>query len=752
MSKNVYVVASSAPRFTSACLQVPASRVRAWTGKVKACRFTCSRSSASDAAFTSTGNTENGRFFLTMEREAEVGVSEVVLVGFESYVNVELDTEQNNPKAESGPDASHPALLQDEDDSGDGEEDDDSGTDHFNTEKSGTQLQRCERHGGVNPGLPDTFQTSHLLFYERFKAYQDYMLGDCKPSEVKAFTADYLEKVVEPCDWLALWSTNFFDVLVEVCDLDLKDLKACVKLVLPLQCETRGCELTEEAMKSLLEATQHRLPLQELLVVYEQSGDFDLTALALEHLRFFYTHIWRHWDEEDEDDDFDYFVRCVEPRLRLYYDILEDRVPLGLVAEYRSLLENCSHCFQKFSTLRRGLSSDSDTELDNVSMVEGLKLYDQLEAFKRKLHIIENPLLRYVLGYKGNASQQCVQSRGPRASGMKVVHVVTASCSTTQLQSLLSDRLLPLCPSEDTDIQFYRDPVSAVEACYQGDVVIVLPGIYSVSSSIFLPDSISVEGFGLPDEVVIEKKDQGDSFVESTGADVRLSNIKFIQHNAIEGIMCVRQGTLTMENCVLQCQTTGVIVRTSACLTMNRCDLYGSKGAGLEIYPGSVCSLVGNGIHHCKDGILIKDFANELDVMPSITMENNVIHNNEGYGVILVKSNNGEPHGAHQDRGDGPSGPTAEDQQKEGVTAPTDPTSSSSADVQPESAESSGGADCDTAAASGSKWRFIRQLSRNKETSCSRAVQDLMDHQIFVSIQGNQFRRNGMGDLGTFFY
>lgn len=30
------------------------------------------------------------------------------------------------------------------------------------------------------------------------------------------------------------------------------------------------------------------------------------------------------------------------------------------------------------------------------------------------------------------------------------------------------------------------------------------------------------------------------------------------------------------------------------------------QGAGVEIYPGSVCSLVGNGIHHCKDGILIK--------------------------------------------------------------------------------------------------------------------------------------------------
>lgn len=41
-------------------------------------------------------------------------------------------------------------------------------------------------------------------------------VGDCKPSEVKAFTTDYLEKVVEPCDWLALWCTDGFDVLVEV--------------------------------------------------------------------------------------------------------------------------------------------------------------------------------------------------------------------------------------------------------------------------------------------------------------------------------------------------------------------------------------------------------------------------------------------------------------------------------------------------------------------------------------------------------
>lgn len=671
----------------------------------------------------------------------------VVVSDLDSYVHVELEMQISEEEGQQDAPVTQ-ALFQGAEDADEADEEEDSessGSDDSGTEKSGTQLQRRERQGTTNSSLPDTFQTNHLLFYERFKAYQDYVLGDCKPSEVKAFTADYLEKIVEPCDWQALWSTNVFDVLVEVEDVDFKELKASVCLVLPMQCETKGCDLNEDSMKALLEATQHRLPLQELHPVYDESGEFDQTALAIEHLRFFYKHIWREWDEEDEDDDFDYFVRCVEPRLRLYYDILEDRVPTGLVLEYQALLEKCSKVFQQFSVLRSGMSCDSDSELDNVSMVEGLKLYDQLETYKRKLHIIENPLLRYVLGYKGNARQQCVQSRGLRESGLKMVHVVTSSCSSLQLQSLLNDRLLPMYSNEDTEIKFHSDPVSAVDSCHEGDAVIVLPGVYSVNSSINLPDSITVEGFGLPDEVVIEKKGKGDSFVESTGANIKMSNIKFIQHDAIEGILCVRQGNLYMENCVLQCETTGVIVRTSAHLTMNICDLYGSKGAGIEIYPGSVCSLTGNGIHHCKDGILIKDFADEMDKMPSITMENNVIHNNEGYGVILVKPSTGEEPTVPLEK--------SEDNNKEthpaSTIAPQITTTSATPPAKPDDQTATTG-DGDVLAASAKKWQLCRQLSRSKEASCSRPVQDLLNHEIFLSIQGNQFRRNGMGDFGTF--
>lgn len=52
-----------------------------------------------------------------------------------------------------------------------------------------------------------------------------------------------------------------------------------------------------------------------------------------------------------------------------------------------------------------------------------------------------------------------------------------------------------------------------------------------------LSSPLSPAGFGLPDDVVIEQRGKGDTFVDCTGADVKISNIKFVQHDAVEGIL-----------------------------------------------------------------------------------------------------------------------------------------------------------------------------------------------------------------------
>ncbi|NXN14499.1 SHCBP protein, partial [Indicator maculatus] len=509
---------------------------------------------------------------------------------------------------------------------------DDFCSDYGSHDKPGTALGRTVPDKNVL--FPDTFHTDHLLFYERFKAYQDYILADCKASEVKDFTAEYLEKVIEPSGWQAVWRTNVFEVLVEVVDVEYSALKAVVRLSEPFLCESQDSTFTLECMQELLELKERQIPLQELWVVYDETGDFDQTALAVEHVRFFYQCIWRTWDEEEEDD-FDYFVRCVEPRLRLHYDILEHRVPSGLVADYQNLLAQCEELYRKFLNVRSSISSsDLDSEVENVSMVEGLKLYEKIEHLKQKLKIIENPLLRYVFGYQKYSG---FQAKGLRPMGTKITHVVSSTMMASLLQSLMRDKLCPKSCGEELEIQFHNDPLTAVNACYEGDKVIICPGHYVVDGVFCIADSVQLEGYGLPDDIVIEKQGKGDNFIDCTGANIRISSLKLVQHDAVEGILNVHQGKTTLENCVLQCETTGITVRTSAELLMQKSDLYGAKGAGVEIYPGSTCTLIDNGIHHCKEGILIKNFLDEHNDIPKITMVNNMIHNNEGYGVVLVR-------------------------------------------------------------------------------------------------------------------
>uniref|UniRef100_A0A8D1SA74 SHC SH2 domain-binding protein 1 n=1 Tax=Sus scrofa TaxID=9823 RepID=A0A8D1SA74_PIG len=604
-------------------------------------------------------------------------------------------------------------------------QDDDSCSDCSSHDKPGSSLQSFVPEGKIH--FPEMFQTSHLLFYERFRAYQDYILADCKASEVREFTAEFLEKVLEPSGWRAVWHTNVFEVLVEVTDVDFAALKAVVRLADPYLCESQVSTFTLECMKELLDLKEYRLPLQELWVVFDDSGIFDQTALAIEHVR--------------------------------HYDIIEDRVPSGLIVDYQNLLTQCEESYRKFLNLRSSLSNcNSDSEQENISMVEGLKLYSEIEQLKQKLKLIENPLLRYVFGYQKNSN---IQAKGVRLNGEKITHVVSSTVTTGLLQSLLRDRLCPEPCKEEIEIQFHSDPLSAINACYEGDTVIVCPGHYVVHGTFSIADSIELEGYGLPDDVVIEKRGKGDTFVDCTGADVKISSIKFVQHDAVEGILIIHRGKTTLENCVLQCETTGVTVRTSAEFLMKNSDLYGAKGAGIEIYPGSKCTLCDNGIHHCKEGILIKDFLDEHYDIPKISMVNNVIHNNEGYGVVLVKptifsdlqenaQDGTEENKALKIQTSGEADVAERVDLEELIQCATGKMELYARADLSEQGEGNYEIVNELVAASTQKGQMKKK--RLSELGITQADDNLMSQEMFVSIVGNQFKWNGKGSFGTFLF
>lgn len=54
--------------------------------------------------------------------------------------------------------------------------------------------------------------------------------------------------------------------------------------------------------------------------------------------------------------------------------------------------------------------------------------------------------------------------------------------------------LLRVCICDVVVFQFHRDPLSAINACYEGDTVIVCPGRYVVHGTFSIADSIELEG------------------------------------------------------------------------------------------------------------------------------------------------------------------------------------------------------------------------------------------------------------------
>lgn len=71
----------------------------------------------------------------------------------------------------------------------------------------------------------------------------------------------------------------------QVVDVEYSALKAVVQLSEPFLCESQVSTFTLECVQELLELKERQVPLQELWVVYDDSGEFDQTALAVEHVR-----------------------------------------------------------------------------------------------------------------------------------------------------------------------------------------------------------------------------------------------------------------------------------------------------------------------------------------------------------------------------------------------------------------------------------------------------------------------------------
>ena len=72
--------------------------------------------------------------------------------------------------------------------------------------------------------------------------------------------------------------------------------------------------------------------------------------------------------------------------------------------------------------------------------------------------------------------------------------------------------------------------------------------------------------------------DTEDFSLECAASDLAIKNISFEQEGSeVQGIILVKSGQLTLEECDLKCSTNGVTVESNAEFIMNECKVHGAK-------------------------------------------------------------------------------------------------------------------------------------------------------------------------------
>lgn len=514
---------------------------------------------------------------------------------------------------------------------------------------SGTQPSMSFHH------LPRIVRSSSISPQARYEIFcKEFRIADCRPSQVQNRVHTYIEERLMGRKWLALWrgtyDNNFrhsIDILVEVDDV-CGD-QAHISLFEPLMCS--GAGLPQHVVEAQLEELDHTVDIVELYPITLRDDDPDIDdkeleneemeikeiAAIVENVRFFYEHLRRDWDDEDEGDQaFDAYLRA---RLQLYYDVVTGCVPAPLVARYNRTM--AKYIVRRKELLDYQARIQGEGEPTNAEAVECWRKYYEVLMLSGLLQIWETLQLRA----EGPCFPRVLRrTKGKRDDDSTVMHLVTDMLTPSMLRDF----------KDDTAILQHKTPQSALQQCYEGDTIILYPGVHSGEGFHELTESVTIKGVGKREDIIVEAITYDDLFVNISAANVTIENITFVQAENTEGALRVESGHAIVTDCTFKCDGTGITVREGAKLTMKNCTVTGTQGAAIELMPGSDSVLENNTITHMQNTDedserafemameargLVRKGAVHLHVVepPKVQMINNTIKCEGGHGVTVGK-------------------------------------------------------------------------------------------------------------------
>ncbi|XP_054262874.1 protein nessun dorma-like [Macrosteles quadrilineatus] len=465
-------------------------------------------------------------------------------------------------------------------------------------------------------------------FQERLDEYNCILTSDLKADDVKREWSNFLEFLIEPAGWRAIWKIshdvctslkiNFPSTVVVTVDLiNFKELSCTVQI-----------NEVEDGVASLpLRMTD--IPLIELYPTIEQDNNIVLvklvdTAKAIDSLRFFYNHLWMPWDE-DYDDSESWVTSHLEGRLYLQYELMERKVPNEVAYNVCKLISKGRNVLKEIEDIQEQLSDES--EGFPTKLLALTELHNQMTHMQTQFGVFEKPELLKAYIQRALVNEK---TRWENENGDSVVYLVLESSTPEQLIRIAK------MTSEFKIVRMFQLLQEALLKTPADASVWVGQGEHPVEELGNFGDGGSIKG--VEPGAVLTETPENPKFLNLLTGCLRLTNLT-VRMNYVWNILKVRPGT----ECILQDVTVEGASVTDA----------------VDVFPGG--KLVANNCHfrNCRIAIVCDTnstialsnctfngnrVAIEIKGGCSFTMENCSISDSKDYGINVKVSSLGTEH------------------------------------------------------------------------------------------------------------
>ncbi|XP_055921308.1 protein nessun dorma [Eupeodes corollae] len=441
--------------------------------------------------------------------------------------------------------------------------------------------------------------------------------GVIPASRVRLEWSYYIELQIEPVGWQALWKiprviceelnlrypTVVFGMVEQVL---FKELKAII-VILAVQDE--DVHLPERQEVNLEDLWPTRIQENSEL-------NIERTADCIDRLRFFYSHVWMPWDN-DNDDDMNWVEKHLESRIRFCYDLKKKSMKRSMAAHIKTLLTEARYIQQRREYLEIGLSDDEelDQTLDKTQITDLMRLHLRLTIIRSEIEMLENPEMRKIYEeIKFDDDKSLKRALDEKLDKRKPIAYIVTDPFTfeKQMQFMLlagkfvgEQKLIQMCPSLQ----------DVLNICNASDDIYLPPGRHSIKFLEYLNDDGKIIGLNSSsvfaatdtndDEVVIMSPDD-DSILLIFDGDFTLTNITLDCRNIRSGIL-VKNGKVSLNNCKItgdgkSSTQQGIMCSGSSQIFLQDCVLENFSN-GIVACDSTAVTLSNCKINNCRIGI-----------------------------------------------------------------------------------------------------------------------------------------------------